>query len=123
MNTVGFKGESVTFKLLNAEPQKKYIEPNTLSDAPFDAERSLFRLGNEIDYVGVSGVERDFSQGSSIKTGNSLDIMIEGEGFLAVNTKNGIRYTRNGSLSISADGVLVNKQGGTLYLVKKAIFF
>ena len=45
------------------------------------------------------------------QTGNPLDVAIEGDGFLAVQTPNGERYTRNGALQLNADGELVTPQG------------
>jgi flagellar basal-body rod protein FlgF len=56
----------------------------------------------------------DFSQGSLRSTGNPLDFAIDGEGFFAVETPRGIRYTRNGSFQLSPEGVIVNRQGYAL---------
>ncbi len=53
----------------------------------------------------------DFSQGSLEKTGRPLDFALEGKGFFAVETANGIRYTRAGNFSIDADGYLVTPLG------------
>ncbi|MDR3592271.1 MAG: flagellar basal-body rod protein FlgF [Negativicutes bacterium] len=52
--------------------------------------------------------------GSMHPTGNDLDVAIEGNGFFAVQTPNGVRYTRNGSFSLSAQGDLVTKDGYTV---------
>jgi flagellar basal-body rod protein FlgG len=67
--------------------------------------------GNDIAYVGIADVQRDESQGPAIETKNPLDIMINGQGMLGVHTPDGLRYTRNGSLNITRDGVLVTKEG------------
>jgi flagellar basal-body rod protein FlgG len=56
----------------------------------------------------------DFSQGSLRSTGNPLDWAIDGDGFFAVETPHGIRYTRNGSFQLSPDGTIVNRQGYAL---------
>lgn len=45
------------------------------------------------------------------QTDNAFDIALEGEGFFAVQTPFGERYTRNGSFLIGAEGMLVTKQG------------
>jgi flagellar basal-body rod protein FlgF len=50
-------------------------------------------------------------EGSLGATGRDLDIAIEGKGFLVVNTSRGIRYTRNGSLNLNAQSVLVASDG------------
>ena len=123
LNTAGYKSENVTFKLLESEPEKNYVEPLPPTNFDISAQNLLTLKGNEMDYVGISGVERDFQQGSSTQTSNPLDLMIEGEGFFTVNTKEGVRYTRNGSFSLSSEGALVDKFGnnilgkkGTIYL-------
>lgn len=123
VNTVGFKEESVTFKLMEPEPEKNYKSPLPPANYKISLDEILPLKGNEMSYVGVSGVHRDLSQGSAIETKNPLNIMIEGDGLIALNTKNGVRYTRNGQLNLSADGALVSGLGdpvlgqrGNIYL-------
>ncbi|MDQ5985832.1 MAG: Flagellar basal-body rod protein FlgG [Syntrophus sp. SKADARSKE-3] len=53
----------------------------------------------------------DFSKGIKQQTGNTLDLMIESEGFFAVKTKNGTAYTRRGDFTISGDSKLVTQLG------------
>jgi flagellar basal-body rod protein FlgG len=53
----------------------------------------------------------DFSPGPVVHTGNPLDIALDGSGFFKVQTKAGIRYSRDGALGINNEGVLVNKSG------------
>ena len=45
------------------------------------------------------------------QTGNALDVAINGNGFLAVQTPRGERYTRNGALQINNNGELVTSEG------------
>ncbi|WP_312693463.1 flagellar hook-basal body protein, partial [Caproiciproducens sp.] len=47
------------------------------------------------------------SEGTLKNTERSLDFAIQGEGFFAVQGKNGTVYTRNGSFNVDADGYLV----------------
>jgi flagellar basal-body rod protein FlgG len=55
---------------------------------------------------------RNFEQGDLKNTGNSLDVAIEGAGFLQVTMPSGeIAYTRNGALKIDAEGLLVTSDG------------
>lgn len=111
MNTVGFKGDRVTFTLLEPEPEKRYTDPLPPANFKVGVEQLMNLKGNEIIHVGVSSVERDQTQGPPIDTKNPTDIMIDGEGMLSVMTPDGVRYTRNGSLSVSPDGVLMSKDG------------
>lgn len=66
-------------------------------------------LGAQIDEV-----RTDLRPGPLRETGNPLDLGIEGEGFFAVRTGAGIRYTRNGSFTVSARGTLVDALGHEL---------
>ncbi len=110
-NTVGYKGDTITFKLLNPEPEKNYKSPLPPANYKVDLDKVSPLHGNDIAYVGVAGIERDEAQGPAIQTGNPTDLMIEGEGMFAVNTQDGLRYTRSGQLSISPDGVLMTPAG------------
>ena len=53
----------------------------------------------------------DFGQGTVAPTGDPLDVAIVGKGFLSVETNGGVYYTRDGSLSMGADGGLVTVRG------------
>jgi flagellar basal body rod protein FlgG len=51
------------------------------------------------------------SQGPIERTGNSLDVAVDGNAFLVVQTPRGERYTRNGSMQINPTGQLVTNDG------------
>jgi flagellar basal-body rod protein FlgF len=53
----------------------------------------------------------DFRPGAVTTTGRSLDVAIEGRGFFVAETAHGPRYTRNGRLQRSAEGLLANDEG------------
>jgi flagellar basal-body rod protein FlgF len=53
----------------------------------------------------------DLAQGVMRTTTNPLDFAIDGDGLFAVQTPNGVRYTRNGSFRISIAGVLAAADG------------
>jgi flagellar basal-body rod protein FlgF/flagellar basal-body rod protein FlgG len=88
--------------------------------AGYRAEREYFRsvlvgpdsedsqLGQSINRYGLLGGDRlSMAQGPVQQTGNPLDLAIEGRGFFAVRTSNGIRYTRDGGFHRSQTGELV----------------
>ncbi len=52
-----------------------------------------------------------FSEAPLVETGNTFDLAIEGNGFFAVSTKNGARYTRNGQFTINQERKLVTMSG------------
>jgi flagellar basal-body rod protein FlgF len=68
-------------------------------------------VGPQGTAVQVSAVETDFSPKPAKDTGEPLDFAIVGEGFFAVQTARGTRYTRNGQFQADAQGRLVTAQG------------
>ncbi len=55
---------------------------------------------------------RNFMQGSLAETGNALDLAVSGQGFFQVEMPDGsIAYTRDGTFSRDATGMLVNSSG------------
>lgn len=90
----------------------------------YRAEREYFRsvllgpdalhsqLGRTVNNFGLLGGNRlSLAQGALQQTGNPLDLAIEGQGFFAVQTAGGIRYTRDGSFHRSQGGMLVTQAG------------
>lgn len=65
---------------------------------------------NLIAGVATSG-STDFTAGSIRDTGKSLDIAINGDAFLQIQTAAGTRYTRAGNLTLDANGQLVTLKG------------
>lgn len=90
-NTQGFKSNSVLFE-----------------DAMNEASASL-QIGAG---VGQTLTTRNFNQGSLKSTGAALDVAIQGGGFFVMQDAAGnITYTRDGSLSLSSTGQLINSTG------------
>ena len=60
----------------------------------------------------LAAVQRVQGQGALENTGRPLDLAVEGEGFFQVRMPDGnMAYTRDGSFSISADGMIVTSGG------------
>jgi flagellar basal-body rod protein FlgF len=62
----------------------------------------------------VARIVTSLQQGPLQQTGDPLDMALQGDGFLAVSTGAGTRYTRNGQLSLDSQGRLMTVTG---YLV------
>ncbi len=62
--------------------------------------------------AGTDGVDQ--TNGVLTQTGNPLDVAIDGDGYLAVETPRGVRYTRDGALQLGPEGQLVTAGGLTL---------
>jgi flagellar basal-body rod protein FlgF len=72
-------------------------------------------LSPVVGVLGI-GVEQnevyiDFSQGSLRETGHDFDVALDGQGFFAVETQFGERYTRNGTFLLNEQGYLVTTEG------------
>lgn len=114
-NTPGFKRDQQLFKeyLTSYEKQPTVLE---VPKVPASIESFYPLNGGDKSYVDLNGTSTSFSQGAMKLTGNPLDIGVEGNGFLEVQTPAGVRYTRNGHFTINSEGVVVSKQGHPLLL-------
>jgi flagellar basal-body rod protein FlgF/flagellar basal-body rod protein FlgG len=63
------------------------------------------------DYGVLSGTRLDASQGALERTGNDLDLAMEGPGYFSVQTATGPVYTRGGNLRVSPQGQLITPAG------------
>jgi flagellar basal-body rod protein FlgF len=91
MNTVGFRADGVSFAT------------------------ELAKAGdNNIAYVstGTSYITRN--TGATVKTGNPFDVAVQGDGWIAIETANGVAYTRDGRMRISDDGALQTLNGNAV---------
>jgi flagellar basal-body rod protein FlgG len=68
-------------------------------------------VGPQSTAVQVDRTVTDFTPAPVRDTGEPLDFAITGEGFFAVQTPQGTRYTRNGQFALDAQGRLVTAQG------------
>lgn len=56
----------------------------------------------------------EFTEAPMVATGGKLDFAIEGDGFFVIQTKDGIRYTRNGQFTLNKDKKLVTMDGSAV---------
>jgi flagellar basal-body rod protein FlgF len=95
-NTSGFKAQKEFYRAFTASLNNNWLTP----------------VNQAINNYGVlGGAHVDLSAGSLQSTGNDTDLAIEGSGFFAVQTKAGVRYTRDGNFNLNAQRQLVNGQG------------
>lgn len=67
--------------------------------------------GRQVAFVQDRATWREMDLGSMQVTGNPLDVAITGEGFFAVETPRGERYTRAGRFSLGEGGRIVDMEG------------
>lgn len=95
VNTAGFKEQVSFFRTLNLARDSSGVAP----------------LESAINNAVTSGSALNVNPGTLLETHRDLDIAIEGEGFLTVETPQGLRYTRNGNLIRNAESVLCTADG------------
>ncbi len=105
VNTTGFKRDRASFETLA-------YQAITAAGATSSAD-DKYAVGKSLGTgVQLTGTARIDTQGSLQTTGNSLDVAIEGNGYLQVTMPDGrTGYTRAGNLSLSAEGKLVTEEG------------
>lgn len=109
VNTVGFKRGRTEIDDLGYETIQ---EPGARSSSS-----TTYNVGTQIGSgARVSAVRKEFTAGSAQVTNNPFDLMINGEGFFGIIMPNGeLKFTRDGSFNVDAQGALVNKQGYKVY--------
>jgi flagellar basal-body rod protein FlgG len=114
VNTTGFKKSRPEFQDL----MYQNLKTTGVSQNPNVQVPSELQVGTGAIPVSTN---RSFSQGEVTPTQNSLDVAIQGEGFLQIRRPDGtLAYTRDGAFKISGEGSLVNAAG---YLVEPALTF
>jgi flagellar basal-body rod protein FlgF len=96
LNTTGFKAEQLLFE--------EYQMPLAQHGDFRGEDRSIYYVQ---DWASV----QDMSGGAMVETGSPLDTAIMGEGFFAVQTQGGERWTRGGSFQLNNEGTLVDMSG------------
>jgi flagellar basal-body rod protein FlgF len=96
VNTTGFKSDDVFMQVLD------------------DASSDLTLTGEPWEKPMVDGIYTEYEQGSLERTDGKKDVALEGSGFFAVETENGVRYTRAGNFSVSPQGILIDNRGNTV---------
>jgi len=89
-------------------------------------QKRLDVIANNIANVNTPGFKRDlvafanvmeqashteWNQGDTRETGNPLDVALQGEGFLRVQSGDEVLFTRAGSLTVGKEGALITTQG------------
>lgn len=96
-STAGFRGEENVFGTVLAEA------------GHHGRMSALNKATNAFSQMGDA--KMDTTQGVITRTGNDLDLAIEGAGYFKVQTASGTAYTRNGHFHADANGKLVTDAG------------
>ena len=84
-----------------------------MNTTAFKAERMMFDealrkagASDEVSFVIDRASYTDYKTGPIIRTQNQFDIAINGEGWLSVQTPDGVQYTRDGRMVVAPSGEL-----------------
>ncbi len=94
-NTPGYRAQRAVFKVVT--PAK---------DSP---QGATGRIAERL--VHLEGIQNDQRFGAIMETGEACHVALDGEGFLRLETENGEQYTRDGTLRVGVDGVLLHQSG------------
>ena len=108
ITTTGFKSENLLFE--------DYLMP-VASDNAYTGSDTL------LHYTEDWSTAHDMTGGPIEQTGSPLDVALQGNGFLTVQTPAGPRYTRSGSMQIDSTGNLVDLNGNQVLGEGGAIAF
>ncbi len=82
-----------------------------LNTRGFKRDLVFFEMLKPNDTNSKARIATDFEQGALTETNNPLDLALSGPGFFAVQTEEGVAFTRDGHFKLDADGVLRTQQG------------
>jgi flagellar basal-body rod protein FlgG len=104
INTTGFKGSRISFQ------DMLY---SALSSPGADSGEGTLPAGIQVGHgTRVSGISKQFAQGSLVQTGKDFDVAIEGDGFFEILLPDGTSaYTRDGSFYVNGTGEVVTSDG------------
>jgi flagellar basal-body rod protein FlgF/flagellar basal-body rod protein FlgG len=97
INTTGYRAQLPSFESLLVEGRNS------------TPSNGWSRLVNQ--FAVLDRARLDLTEGNLQRTGNPLDLALDGPGFFAVQTKAGVLYTRDGNFRLSATGQLTTASG------------
>lgn len=104
--------DTAASNLANAQTPGYRAEREYFRSVLLGPDASNSQLGRTVNNFGLLGGDQlNMAQGQMQQTGNPLDLAIEGQGFFAVQTANGVRYTRDGGFHRTARGQLATAAG------------
>lgn len=96
MNTTGFKAEDMLFE--------EYV-------SPIARDNDFIGTDRQLSFTQDWATVHDLSPGAIMQTGDTFDVALQGDGFFAIQTPDGERWTKSGAFQLNNQGVLVNFDG------------
>jgi flagellar basal-body rod protein FlgF len=116
MMTMLSRVQTISNNLANIDTPGFREDTLRLTSFPQQLMARLFAGGNRVIGSTINGIVNEsmathFNQGSLRQTDGQLDLAINGDGFFAVQTTQGVRYTRDGTFRRDGANQLVTSQG------------
>lgn len=110
IDTTGFKKSVAVFSM---EPDNEIYRVNDLNKV---SKQKFSDISRYIGNLGTGAVVSDVyltsgQQGNINVTDNQSDLAITGEGYFAVETREGVKFTRAGNFAVTRDGELTDMNG------------
>jgi flagellar basal-body rod protein FlgG len=104
-NTTGFKADRAAFQDL--------LYQNVQQVGAQSTQNTQYSTGLSLGTgVRIAASEKNYSQGSVLQTGGTLDMSVQGLGFFQITLPDGtLAYTRDGSFSMDSQGNVVTASG------------
>lgn len=125
------KMETITNNITNADTtgfKKDHLVSHTFDDVLIERINDT-RVLSQTNLVGplnfgtqVDQLYTDFSMGNIEDTGRDTDLFIAGDGYFALNTPDGERYSRSGAFQLDSQGILVDGNGNQLLGIEGPIY-
>ena len=96
VNTTGYKSDKAVFE--------EYLKSSAHAD-------NFIGRDQRLSFVVDRATAHDLGQGPVERTGNPLDVALDGNAFFVVQVNGNERYTRNGAFQINTQGQLVTNDG------------
>lgn len=96
ITTTGFKAEQLLYEQF---------------DMPVAREKEFAYPDQPLAFVQDWATVHDLAPGAIVQTGNPFDVALNGDGFFAVETPQGERWTRSGAFQLDPNGTLVDLSG------------
>ena len=112
VSTSGYKADELSFGDFLVR-SKRFDMNSTYLEKEFPPPSTNLKPRSHL-LVKITGQRVDLGQGRLKPTGNALDLALDGPGFFEVSLNDKSYYTRNGQVSIDAEGQLVHSSGALM---------
>jgi flagellar basal-body rod protein FlgG len=108
VNTTGYKKDKITFEAFPTYLQRRLNDTKMEPGQKFYVPPDVGKLGTGAILDRVTTVHE---MGSLEETENPTDLAVTGKAYFAIQTEQGVRFTKDGRFQINEDGYLITRSG------------